>query len=90
MGSLRYLNAILTILTLLLACELWTKWTASSVTITTPQAALAQGIPNAGAQRKEMIEQLAKLNTQVGFLADLLRSGQVRIQTDAPQAGDKK
>ena len=90
MGSLRYLNSILTILTLLLAFELWTTWTSSHVTLATPQVAMAQGIPNGGAQRRDMIEQLTKLNRQVELLGDLLRSGQVRVQADSPKDADKK
>lgn len=86
MRSLRYLNSILTVLAVLLALQLWTTWTTSPVAIA--DEAHAQGIPNAGAQRKEMIEALVKLNIQVAQTNELLRSGQIRIQMDNPPKQD--
>lgn len=86
MRSLRYLNTILTVLAVLLCAQLWTTWNTTSAGLSVTQEAHAQGIPNAGAQRKEMIEALAKLNAQVAVTNELLRSGQIRVQMDAPPA----
>lgn len=86
MRSLRYLNTILTVLAVLMCAQLWTSWNTSSASLSMTHEAYAQGIPNAGAQRKEMIEALAKLNAQVAATHELLRSGQVRVQMDAPPA----
>jgi len=83
MRSLRYLNCMLTVLAVLLTLQLWTTWSASSVTIT--QEAHAQGIPNAGAQRKEMIESLNKIQQELSTTNELLRSGQMRVVVDAPR-----
>jgi hypothetical protein len=88
MRSLRYLNCMLTVLAVLLTLQLWTTWSASSVTIT--QEAHAQGIPNAGAQRKEMIESLNKIQQELSTTNELLRSGQMRVVVDAPRQEDKR
>lgn len=89
MRSLRYLNSILTVLAVLLALQLWTTFTTSSVTLTTPQAASAQGVVNPSEQRKDMIELLTKINQQMAATNDLLRSGQMKVQVDMPAAASK-
>lgn len=89
MRSLRYLNSVLTVLAVLLALQLWTSLNTSSVPIATPQTASAQGIVNAGAQRKEMNELLTKLNAQVAATNELLRSGQMQVQVHMPAGADK-
>lgn len=82
MHSLRYLNTVLTILALLLTLNLWTAWTDSAgghaLSLTRP--AEAQGIVNAGAQRKEMIDLLKKLNVSLSELDKKLTSGKLKVQ----------
>ncbi len=81
MSSLRYLNIVLTALTILLALQLWTTWSVSSVDpIATP--AFAQGIPDAGAQRLQMVDELKLVNRKVEELKDLLASGKVRVTVE--------
>jgi hypothetical protein len=83
MRSLRYLNCMLTVLAVLLTLQLWTTWSASPVTLS--QEAHAQGIPNAGAQRKEMIDTLNNIQRELTATNELLRSGQMRVTIDAPR-----
>ncbi len=59
MSHFRYLNAVLTVLCVLLGLNLYADWTERSV-FDTP--AYAQGIPDEGAQRLQMIDQLKLLN----------------------------
>lgn len=76
MSQLRYLNAVLTVLCVLLALNLYTGW-ASGDGFTTP--AHAQGIPDEGAQRAQMIDQLKLLNGKIDSLNATIRSGKVKV-----------
>ena len=92
MPGLRYLNAILTVLTLLLALQLW-------VTVTqkvTPPAAPAQaaspaagGIPDMGAQNMQIIDLLKQLVQKTEDQSELWRSGRVHVIVDKGPADDK-
>ncbi|MHC4994586.1 MAG: hypothetical protein ACYTGQ_05975, partial [Planctomycetota bacterium] len=61
MNSTRYLNTILTVIAVLLTLHLFTFW-SSTDGVATP--AMAQGIPDAGAQRLMMVNELKSLNRQ--------------------------
>jgi hypothetical protein len=61
--------------TAMLAVAAWTQFWS-------PQPALAQSPPDAGAQRIEMIKQLESMNTKLGEIAGLLRE----IRDDARKA----
>lgn len=52
--------------------------------VSTAQAADSQpkGIPNAGAQRKQMIERLDKLADATNQLADMLADGKARVRVE--------
>ena len=76
MSQLRYLNAVLTVLCGLLALNLYTGW-ASSDGFTTE--AHAQGIPDEGAQRAQMIDQLKLLNGKIDSLNATIQSGKVKV-----------
>ena len=80
MNSLRYLNTILTLLTVLLALCLWTAWSGSPAAL---PAAQAQGIPDTGAQNLQIIDQLKLLNRRTDEIAGLLASGKLRVVTAA-------
>ena len=91
MQSLRYLNSILTVLAVLLALNVWTMWRGAAAEMVGPiqsaQAAGPGGIPNAGAQRKQIIDQLKSLNAKTDSLTSLLKSGTVRVRVqDKPEA----
>lgn len=89
MRQSRYLNAILTIIAVLLSLQLWTQWTAGTTPPVLP-AAYAQGdpggFPNAAAQRREMTDLLKKISKQLSDLQDLLNSGKVRVRVEAAPA----
>ena len=76
MKRLTYLNFILTVLAVLLALQLWTTWLASP---DVSASAMAQGIPDSGAQRKQIVDQLKLLNQKTDQVKDLLTSGKVRV-----------
>ena len=94
MRCLKYLNSILTILTVLLALQLWTTWTspiptqASDVVSLSDhyrlvQTAQAAGIPNAGSQRRQMIDMLTAIHQETEKLNRLLESGRVRVRIES-------
>lgn len=76
MNSLKYLNVMLTVLAILLGLQLWTTWTQSPDMLA---PAAAQGIPDEGAQRKQMVDELKLLVKKVETTNDLLVSGKVRV-----------
>ncbi|MFW6059174.1 MAG: hypothetical protein ACODAQ_03280 [Phycisphaeraceae bacterium] len=82
MHSLRYLNTILTLLALLLTLNLWTAWTASPAgnALTLTERAEAQGVVNAGAQRKEIIDLLKKVNVSLSGIDKKLSDGNAKVQ----------
>ena len=84
MRSLRYLNTVLTILAVLLTFNLWTLWTTTPAgeALSFTEEAHAQGIVNAGAQRKQMIDQLNNLNVKIDKLGATLTNGSVRVRID--------
>lgn len=88
MASLRYLNGVLTILTVLTAMLVWTLWTASPAGEAlsfsqSAQAAAPRGIPNAGDQRKQIVDQVRINNQKMDALIGLLKSGQVRVRLES-------
>ena len=98
MRSLRYLNTMLTVLAVLLVLQLWTTWMgpreggfaapahagADTRTVNQPGG----GIPDAGAQRKEMIDLLKQLNAQQADVVKVIKSGEVRVKLEgAPNDG---
>ena len=74
----RSLNALLTVITILLAMNLWTAWTADSTPRLTSEAQAA-GIPNPGAQRYEMIRELKTMNKKLDELTKLLTTGKAKV-----------
>jgi len=75
MNGTRYLNVVLTALTIVGALGLWTVWTERGG----GAPAMAQGIPDAGGQRARIIDQLKRLNEKADHLNKLLVSGKVRV-----------
>lgn len=76
MSQLRYLNAVLTVLCVLLGLNLYTGW---ATTDTFSNHVQAQGIPDEGAQRAQIIDQLKLLNGKVDSLNATMKSGKVRV-----------
>jgi len=92
MNANRYLNVVLTVIALLMGLHLGTLWVGAPVDSQLPTMATpvyAQGIPDAGAQRRDMVEQLRKLNIQVEALNNQFKNGQARVRVEAQPAGTR-
>ncbi len=76
MKSTRYLNTVLTAIAILLTLNLASTW---STTPDFKNPAFAQGIPDSGAQRYQIIDQLKLLNENTQRIEKLLTSGKVRV-----------
>ena len=92
MNSLRYLNGVLTVIAILMALGLWTRWTDGTNAVSRPliASAHAAGIPDAGGQRQQMVNELKRMSQQVEKLADLFRTGQARVQLDSPPSSKRR
>jgi hypothetical protein len=77
----RYLNVILTILTIVMALNLAVSWSAAPDLL---PAAQAQGIPDEGAQRNEIINQLKMLNKKADEMRQALLSGSLQVKVAMP------
>jgi peptidoglycan hydrolase CwlO-like protein len=86
MRSLKYLNSILTVLAVLLTLQLYTAWMSPQAPSMATEAHAQDGIPNAGAQRKEMIDQLKRLSQQVEELNSQFKTGRARVMVEAAPA----
>lgn len=86
MRSLKYLNSILTVLAVLLSLQLYTTWMSPAAPSLASEAHAQEGIPNAGAQRKEMIDQLKRVSQQVEELNGQFKSGTARVRVEAMPA----
>jgi hypothetical protein len=75
--SSRYLNAAVTTVALLLAGNLWVSLSANEASTATPASAQNgnRGIPNAGAQRAEIVNKLDRLADAVDGLSNQLDGG---------------
>ena len=84
MQSVKYLNTILTAIAILLALQLWTSWAgvSSDQPIELVAPAHAAGIPNAGHQRQQMVDQLKEVSSKLDQLNDQFRSGQARVRIE--------
>lgn len=83
MGSVRYLNFILTIVAIMLGLQLATTWSDRAPEAT---AAYGQGIPDSGAQRQQIIDQLKLVNTRTSEIKSLLASGKLQVVVALPEA----
>lgn len=92
--SKRYLNAVLTVIAVLLALHLVADRQASTQTPPTslvsasPAWAASTGIPNAAAQRKDMVDLLRKIETNQRNLEALLKSGAARVRIEGPVSAE--
>lgn len=84
MRQLRYLNAVLTVIAVLLTLNLWVAWhaTPGGQQMTLTQEASAQGLADAGAQRREMVDLLKQINVSIGQVRTTLTDGSVKVSTD--------
>lgn len=80
MKRISYRDSILSIIAVLLAANVWVQVSGGP---TLSQNALAQdprGIPNAGYQRKEMIDGIREIGRRVDGLAKLIESGKLKVE----------
>ena len=84
MNSLKYLNGVLTVMTVLMAMGLWTWWVGGPAgrSVAMVQPAYAEGIVNAGHQRQQIVEQIKQLSQKVEGLSAMFRSGQARVRIE--------
>lgn len=101
MNSLRYLNTVLTMIAILLAVHAWAIFagTDNALPATTPWVSQAQaagktptggGIPNAGAQRQQMVDMLKRISQQNESLTNMFRTGQARVRLEGVSADTNK
>ncbi|GAB4109343.1 MAG: hypothetical protein Kow00105_18050 [Phycisphaeraceae bacterium] len=85
MKSLRYLNSMLTVIAVLLALNIWTLWTVTPGGEATGIAAevRADGIANAGAQRKQIIDAVNQVRGEVGEIKMMFKNGSARVRLEA-------
>jgi len=92
MKQTTYLNTILTVLAILLAANLWmgvqTTQGGALFSSASEAHAAGDGIPNAGSQRKAIVDELRKLNGKTDAISNLLTSGKVRVIADIPHDKD--
>lgn len=74
------MNRLLVVIVILQGLILFSQWGGSGPI--TP--AYAQ-IPDAGAQRREMVEELKTLNTKMDKLMQMLESGKVQVKATLPE-----
>lgn len=101
MNSLRYLNTVLTMIAILLAVHAWAIFigTDNTAPTTSPWVSEAQaagktptggGIPNAGAQRQQMVDMLKRISQQNESMANLFRTGQARVRLEGVNTDTNK
>ncbi len=85
MRQLRYLNAVLTVIAVLLTMNLWVAWntTPGGEAMTFAQPASAQGLADAGSQRREMVDLLKQLNVSVAKLQTTMTDGSMKVAAPA-------
>ena len=77
-------SRILSIIVILQGLILLGQWTGSG-----PVTPAWGQVPDAAAQRNQMIEELRTLNSKVDKLVDLLNSGKLQVQVAKPDAEEK-
>lgn len=88
MATLRYTNSLLAVIAVLLVLHLWTLWIAphhagyEGTVLPGVRTAHAAGLPNAAQQRKQMVDLLKRISSQVDDLAALFSSGRARVRLE--------
>lgn len=85
MKSLKYLNTILTVIAVLLTVNVWTLWsiTPGGNALSVATEARADGMTNAGAQRKQIIDAVNQARAEVGELKSMFKNGSARVRLEA-------
>lgn len=90
MKSLRYLNTVLTLIAVLLTVNIWTMWnmTPGGEALSVATEAQAAGIPNAGQQRKEIVDAVKRVNADTTAIKNLLSNGTLRVRVEGNASQD--
>ncbi len=91
MKSLRYLNTVLTLIAVLLTVNIWTLWNMTpggeALSVAT-EAEAANGIPNAGQQRKEIVDAVKRVNDDTNAIKNLLANGTIKVRIEGNASQD--
>ena len=83
MTNTKYLNAVLTVIALLLALNLWVGVNPSPSASGNPEGqAIAQGRVDAGQQRAEMIKELQGVKSTVEAMSKKLSDGSIKVKVE--------
>lgn len=83
MNNTKYLNAVLTVIAVLLALNLWVGVNpAPSDSINPEGQAIAQGRVDAGQQRAEMIKELKGVKSTVEAMSKKLSDGSITVKVE--------
>jgi len=92
MNNLRYLNMMLTLVAVLLVLNLWTLWVgtpAGERLSLTEQAHAQPNFPNAAEQRRQMVQELERMNAKLDGIEQIrkmLQDGSARVRVEvAPE-----
>lgn len=90
MNNSKYLNAVLTMIAVLLGLNLWVgaHQSPASAAFDPATDVLAQGKTDAGAQRNTMIEELKGLSSKVDALSKKLTDGSIKVQVESKPEKD--
>ena len=83
--SIRYLNSILTVIAALLAMELWTQWTTSSI----EPATVVHAAVNPAVQRQQANDLLAQIRDQNKQLLAMFKSGKAQVTVKGLPVSEK-
>jgi len=86
MRSLRYLNTVLTMIMVLLTLNVYALWSATPagnlLSTAAEVRAEAGGIPNAAKQRKDILDELKKVTSELSSLQTTMTDGSVRVRLE--------
>ena len=82
MRQMKYLNVLLTINAVLMTAVLWTQIVAAPSLSPSAHAQrpASDGVPNAGMQRQQMIEELRALRSSVESTRSFMEGGALKVQ----------
>lgn len=80
MKRISYRDSILSIIAVLLAANVWVQISSGPAFSHEALAQDPRGIPNAGYQRKEMIDGIREIGRRVDGLAKVIESGKLKVE----------
>lgn len=84
MTNTKYLNAVLTVIAVLLALNLWVGVNPSPSASANPEGqAIAQGRVDAGQQRADMIKELKGMKSTIEAMSKKLTDGSIKVKVES-------